>query len=39
MRYAVVIEKAGDNYPAYVPDLRRYERDLCQTQSGSSGSG
>lgn len=21
MRYAVVIEKAGQNYPAYVPDL------------------
>lgn len=21
MRYAVVIEKAGGNYPAYVPDL------------------
>jgi len=21
MRYAVVIEKAGDNYSAYVPDL------------------
>ena len=21
MRYAIVIEKAGNNYPAYVPDL------------------